>query len=300
MMCFIAENWANKILDLASKLTDEQLLLCTTRLRGYSLKLKRWVDFEVNNISDIAWNENAFPQLILPEGFHNLILSFVEAQSDSTLAFDDIIQGKGMGMIMLLVGTPGTGKTLTAEAVADKVRKPLYVLSAGELGQDATTVENRLSEILELAQKWDAIVLFDECDVFLQERTTSDMAHNEMIAVFLRLLEYYRGIMFMTTNRASSIDSAFQSRIHLTLHYPELDSVAKERIWRQFTSQLERDETLTDDTYLQLAKRPMNGRQIKNTVKISALLAHKEKVRLGLRHIRTVLYATSEARGREI
>lgn len=106
--------------------------------------------------------------------------------------------------------------------------------------------------------------------------------------------------MFMTTNRASSIDSAFQSRIHLTLHYPELDSVAKERIWRQFTSQLERDETLTDDTYLQLAKRPMNGRQIKNTVKISALLAHKEKVRLGLRHIRTVLYATSEARGREI
>lgn len=186
MMCFIAENWANKILDLASELTDEQLLLCTTRLRGYSLKLKRWVHFEVNNISDIAWNEHAFPQLILPEGFQNLILSFVEAKSDSTLAFDDIIQGKGMGMIVLLVGTPGTGKTLTAEAVADKVKKPLYVLSAGELGQDATTVEDRLSEILELTQKWDAIVLFDECDVFLQERSTSNMAHNEIVAVFLR------------------------------------------------------------------------------------------------------------------
>lgn len=188
-MCFIAENWANKILDLASELTDEQLLLCTTRLRGYSLKLKRWVHFEVNNISNITWNEHAFPQLILPEGFQNLILSFVEAKSDSILAFDDIIQGKGMGMIMLLVGTPGTGKTLTAEAVADKVKKPLYVLSAGELGQDATTVENRLSEILELTQKWDAIVLFDECDVFLQERSTSNMAHNEIVAVFLRSVQ---------------------------------------------------------------------------------------------------------------
>ncbi|CAG8299662.1 unnamed protein product [Penicillium salamii] len=278
----------------SSDLTDEQLLLCTTRLRGYSLKLKRWVQFDVDNISDIAWNEDAFPQLILPEGFQNLILSFVEAQSDSTLAFDDIIQGKGMGIIMLLVGTPGTGKTLTAEAVADKVRKPLYVLSAGEVGQDATNVEHRLSEIMELTQKWDAIVLFDECDVFLQERSTSNMAHNEIVAVFLRLLEYYRGIIFMTTNRASSIDSAFQSRIHLTLHYPELNIVATEKIWRQLTSQLERDETMTDETYDWLAELSMNGRQIKNTVKISALLAHKEKARLGFRHIRTVLNATRE------
>lgn len=102
--------------------------------------------------------------------------------------------------------------------------------------------------------------------------------------------------MFMTTNRASSIDSAFQSRIHLTLHYPELHSTAKEHIWRLFTSQLERDETLTGDDLLRLATIPMNGREIKNTVKISALLAHKEKVRLGLRHIQTVLYATGETR----
>lgn len=106
--------------------------------------------------------------------------------------------------------------------------------------------------------------------------------------------------MFMTTNRASSIDSAFQSRIHLTLHYPELELDAKRQIWRQFTSQLERDETMTDDTYYHLALLPMNGRQIKNTVKISALLAHKEKARLGSRHIRIVLHATCEAHGEGI
>ncbi|KAJ5835805.1 hypothetical protein N7447_001831 [Penicillium robsamsonii] len=281
-------------------LTDEQLLLCNTRLRGYSLKFKRWVSFDVNNINDIAWNDSAFPKLILPDGYQNLLLSFVEAQSDKQLAFDDIIEGKGMGIIMLLVGQPGTGKTLTAEAIADKVRKPLYVLSAGELGQDATRIETRLNEILELAEKWDAVLLFDECDVFLQERSISNMAHNEIVAVFLRLLEYYRGIMFMTTNRASTIDRAFQSRIHLTLHYPDLDSVAKEQIWRQFTSQLELDNTLTDDIYSRLAQLPMNGRQIKNTVKISALLAHKEKSKLGVQHVRTVLRATREAHGEDI
>lgn len=142
--------------------------------------------FDVDRISDIAWNDGAFPKLMLPDGYQNLVLSFVEAQSEKKLAFDDIIEGKGMGVIMLLVGPPGTGKTLTAEAVADKVRKPLYVLSAGELGQDAESVENRLNSILELTEKWEAVLLFDECDVFLQERSVTNMAHNEIVAVFLR------------------------------------------------------------------------------------------------------------------
>ncbi|KAJ6023960.1 hypothetical protein N7540_004757 [Penicillium herquei] len=281
-------------------LTEEQLLLCKTRLRGYSLKLKRWVMFDVDKIRDIAWNDNAFPKLMLPNGYQNLVLSFVEAQSENDFAFDDIIEGKGMGVIMLLAGSPGTGKTLTAEAVADKVRKPLYILSAGELGQDTRSVESRLDSVLKLTEKWDAVLLFDECDVFLQERSVTNMAHNEIVAVFLRLLEYYRGIMLMTTNRASTIDHAFQSRIHLTLHYPELDSTAKEHIWRQFTSQLDLDNTFTDEIYSRLALLPMNGRQIKNTVRISALLAHKEKARLGIQHLRTVLTATREAHGDNI
>ncbi|KAJ5523741.1 hypothetical protein N7494_010391 [Penicillium frequentans] len=281
-------------------LTEDQLLLCSTRLRGYSLKMKQWLTFDVDRISDIAWNDDAFPKLMLPEGYQNLVLSFVEAQNENKFAFDDIIEGKGMGIIMLLVGPPGTGKTLTAEAVADKVRKPLYVLSAGELGQDAQRVESRLNSILELTEKWDAVLLFDECDVFLQERSVTNMAHNEIVAVFLRLLEYYRGIMLMTTNRASTIDRAFQSRIHLTLHYPELESAAKEHIWRQFTSQLELDNTFTDDMYSRLAQLSMNGRQIKNTVRISGLLAHNEKTKLGIQHLRTVLGATRDAHGENI
>ncbi|KAJ5719810.1 hypothetical protein N7493_007388 [Penicillium malachiteum] len=284
----------------AQNLTEEQLLLCATRLRGYSLTLKRWVMFDVDRISDIAWNDNAFPKLMLPNGYQNLVLSFVEAQSESDFAFDDIIEGKGLGVIMLLVGPPGTGKTLTAEAVADKVRKPLYILSAGELGQDARSIEDRLDSVLKLTEKWDAVLLFDECDVFLQERSVTNMAHNEIVAVFLRLLEYYRGIMLMTTNRASTIDHAFQSRIHLTLHYPDLDPTAKEHIWRHFTSQLDLDDTFTDDIYKRLSQLSMNGRQIKNTVKISALLAHKEKTKLGIQHVRTVLSATREAHGANI
>lgn len=161
-------------------------MLCNTSVRGYSLTLKKWGEFEVNNINDITWNDVAFPNLMLPSGYKDLILSFVEGKATKKATFDDIIEGKGLGLIMLLAGNPGTGKTLTAEAIADKIRRPLYAMSAGELGQNAEQVEGRLSSILRLTETWGAVLLFDECDVFLQQRSMEHLEHNEIVAVFLR------------------------------------------------------------------------------------------------------------------
>ncbi|KAE8317342.1 hypothetical protein BDV41DRAFT_561566 [Aspergillus transmontanensis] len=259
----------------------EQLLLCNKHVRGYSLKLKRWGMFDVTKVTSITWNNDAFSHLMLPTGYKNLILSFVERQATSKKAFDDVIKGKGLGILMLL-------------AVADRVRKPLYMLSAGELGQSAEDIENRLSDILQLTEKWDAVLLFDQCDVFLQERSVRHLAHNEIVAVFLRLLEYYRGILIMTSNRADIIDWAFKSRIHLILHYPEPVPQAKEQIWRQFVNPSNSQNTLTDGAYSRLAALPMNGRQIKNVVQIATLLAGQEKTVLGIDQIRIVLQATKE------
>lgn len=88
-----------------------------------------------------------------------------------------------------------------------------------------------------------------------------------------RLLEYYRGIMFMTMNRAESTDRAFQSRIHLTLHYPDLEPEAKNQIWRHFVGQAAQDISITDEECARQAQLPLNGREIKNTVKTALLLA---------------------------
>ncbi|KAK4102405.1 P-loop containing nucleoside triphosphate hydrolase protein [Parathielavia hyrcaniae] len=301
-----------------TELTPDQLLLCIPTVKGYSLKLKLWGLFSVSKIAPIAFNDSAFPNLRLPPTYKDLILSFVEthpssAPQDTTPAstalvvpdddgnnnnnrFDDLIEGKGLGVVLLLVGNPGTGKTLTAEAVADQVRRPLYVLSAGELGQDAGDVETRLRDSLELAESWGAVLLLDECDVFLQERSGGggvwDLARNEIVAVFLRLLEYYRGILFMTTNRADTLDKAFHSRVHLTLRYPDLDEAAKEHIWRHFTTMAGPDGVeFGAELYQSLARLPMNGRQIKNTVKLATLVAARRKVSLGVEHVRTALQA---------
>jgi SpoVK/Ycf46/Vps4 family AAA+-type ATPase len=87
------------------------------------------------------------------------------------VGIDDVITGKGLGLIILLSRPPGTGKTLTAEAVADKTRRPLYYLQAEDLGIDASTSGSNIKKIFEMATEWDAVILLDEADVFIAERT---------------------------------------------------------------------------------------------------------------------------------
>ncbi|RSM04863.1 hypothetical protein CEP52_006565 [Fusarium oligoseptatum] len=264
-------------------------------VRGYSLKTKFWCLFDVDHLSDITWNNDVFSQLLLPPVYKSLMLSFVEGRATNEASFDDIVEGKGLGIIILLLGSTGTGKTLTAETVAEEARKPLYLLSAGELGQDPAGIESRLRLVFKIAESWNAIVLLDECDVFLRERSSNELTHNEIVAVFLRELEYYRGLLVMTSNSDKPIDPAFKSRIDLTLHYPELDKATREQIWRRFATKAGSRNALDGSSYERLSRLPMNGREIRNAVKISMFWAAREEKELGLDQIRTVLQVSREA-----
>ena len=131
----------------------------------------------------------------------------IKTQGKGRDLFDDIIQGKGKGMSILLSGPPVIGKTLTAEAVAEIFQKPLYTISAGDIGSENSRVEKHLSTVFRMVVKWNAVVLLDEADVFMEQRSSSDLERNRLVSIFLRILEYYEGILFLTTNRISNIDS---------------------------------------------------------------------------------------------
>lgn len=90
---------------------------------------------------------------------------------------------------MLLSGGPGIGKTLTAESVAEHMKVPLYMMSAGDLGVETYEVEDALSKILEMVAQWNAVLLLDECDVFLEARSAHDLERNKVVSIFLRTLE---------------------------------------------------------------------------------------------------------------
>ncbi|OTB01387.1 hypothetical protein M426DRAFT_25691 [Hypoxylon sp. CI-4A] len=270
-------------------LTDDLLHLCTAYVRGYSFKTKKWVTFHVDKIREIEWHDQAFDSLVLDGGHKKLIKAFVESHVENKDRFDDVIEGKGQGICILLDGPPGVGKTLTAEAVSEKLRRPLYAMGAGELGDTPNSVEDNLQMILEAAAKWDAVLLLDECDVLLAERSADNLGRNSIVAIFLRLLEYYRGMLFMTTNRVEAIDPAFQSRIHLTIRYPMLNELARRQIWQRFVQTSHQESTLEPRNFLELQSVVVNGREIKNLVKTAQLLASHEKVPLSIEHIRTAL-----------
>lgn len=134
-------------------------------------------------------------------------------QSHSLRApFDDFVPGKGQGLIGLFSGQPGLGKTFTAEAIAETAEKPLYSISSGALGSAAHDINTNLRQIMNLCAHWQAVLLLDEADVFLAKRNIYDLERNAIVSVFLRELEYYPGIMILTTNQPEIIDAAFQSR----------------------------------------------------------------------------------------
>lgn len=101
----------------------------------------------------------------------------------------------------VLHGPPGTGKTLTAEGISELLKCPLYMVSAGELGTDSRYLESELQKILDICHAWGAILLLDEADVFLEKRNMHDIHRNALVSIFLRQLEYFQGILFLTTNR---------------------------------------------------------------------------------------------------
>ncbi|KAG6843966.1 hypothetical protein H0H87_011337 [Tephrocybe sp. NHM501043] len=274
-------------------LTDEDLILTSSVVFGFSLSDKIWLEFDVEKIEDVAWNEDAFENLVLLAGRKQLLQSLVESHHKE-VGFDDFIKGKGHGLVINLFGPPGVGKTFSAEATSEHVRRPLYVIGGGDLGTNAATLDTELDKIFDVATAWKAIILIDEADVFLEQRSLHDLERNAMVAIFLRHVEYYRGILFLTTNRVQAFDEAFLSRIHVALHFHELSQESKEQVWSAFIAKLGATDDVSPAQIKELAAREVNGRQIKNAARTAHSLALGRGERVGFQHFTETLDALAE------
>ncbi|KAG2141658.1 P-loop containing nucleoside triphosphate hydrolase protein [Suillus cothurnatus] len=281
-------------------------------VNGFELKSKQWKPFHVENIDDIRFDEKAWDHLVVDNDVKSLIRGLVDATKNvntSQYLMSDVITGKGGGLIALLHGPPGTGKTLTAEAVAEHLKRPLYIVSSPELSTEPSNLEYNLSAILKLATAWDAVVLIDEADVFLEQRSLHDLKRNALVSVALKVFEYHHGVLFLTTNRVQTFDDAFLSRFSIAIKYPELDVSARLTIWQKFFELAgcplwgsEAEEFVNVDgkeprCYVSLsdlellAQKPFNGRTIKNLVRTAQALALSAKEPLSLDHVKVVVRA---------
>jgi hypothetical protein len=148
----------------------------------------------------IQFQTQAFDQLVLAESKKELIRAVARNASgtgrskwddpqdeDADVDEDeldelgiDVVANKGGASIFLLHGPPGCGKTLTAEAISELLEKPLYIVTAGDLGITASEVEKSLGSVLDLCSTWDALVLIDEADLFLEARKSTEIERNAL------------------------------------------------------------------------------------------------------------------------
>lgn len=168
------------------------------------------------------------------------------------------------------------------------------------------------------------MLLLDEADVFLAKRNKDDVKRNGLVSVFLRILEYYSGILFLTTNRVGAIDDAFRSRLHLTLYYPKLDAEKSLKIWKMNIKRVqdlshersEQGRAAIDIDQKRLVKfaadnfnlLQWNGRQIRNAFQTALALAEFETqkarrkkkaeedsvVTISAKHFQTIALASRE------
>lgn len=222
-----------------------------------------WVP--VTSLEEYVYDKTLRDKLVMPADHQDLIEILTQ---DMDVLMDDIIAGKSGGTTILCKGGPGLGKTLTAEVYSEVIERPLYRVHSGQLGTDSAAVQQQLESILKRAERWGAVLLIDEADVYIRKRG-DDIDHNAVVASFLRTLEYFHGLLFMTTNRSDDVDDAIVSRCIATISYQTPSYSDAVRIWKVLSTQF--DVPLSDSLISGLAEHfdTASGRDIKELLKLA-------------------------------
>lgn len=239
----------------------------------FHLELHHHLWVHVEDMEPYIYQPELKEKLILPREQTDLI-DILTAEMD--VLMDDIVAGKSGGTTVLCAGPAGVGKTLTAEVYSEIIKRPLYRVHSGQLGLNVGEMEKALKETLTRAQRWGAVMLIDEADVYIKRRD-DNIAANAVVGVFLRVLEYFNGLLFLTTNRVDDIDEAIISRCIAMIRYHPPEESDRRRIWQVMTRQFELD---VDEALLEMLVTGFpeaTGRDIKGLAKLVAKFCqHKQ------------------------
>jgi|SRR5476649_218558 len=230
-----------------------------------------WIN--VINMKPYKYEEDLMDKLILPKSHTRLIgalISNLDALRDENDAENKskTIKAKASASVILAKGLPGTGKTLTAEVYANEMRRPLYEIQSGQIGSRPEQIEENLAKILQRSARLRMPLLINEADVFIKERG-DDPVQNAIVAVFLRLLEYHNGLVFLTSNRGDQIDDAFLSRCLAVIQFDTPKPAERLRLWKLMLKEFNVELTLPEIKEAVLYFPLVAGRDIQNLIRLT-------------------------------
>lgn len=203
---------------------------------------------------------------------------------------------------------------MTAEVLSEYSKRPLLKVNLGRVATHKKW-EQTLESIFHNAEDWSAILLIDEAEIVLEKRTFERMTQNSWISgklippssgvkanlltVFLRKLEYYQGILILTTNLVDCMDEAFQSRISYPIQFRELGREDRHQIWSDFINNMKMMPAYKKNLLNEVDRwshNEINGRQIRNVILMAENIAASDEdhPRLLPSHIDELLNVTLE------
>ncbi|KAL8898749.1 MAG: hypothetical protein Q9207_006549, partial [Kuettlingeria erythrocarpa] len=230
-------------------LSEDQLLLCTSSVKGYSLRNKRWLDLFIDCIEDIEWNDAAWDNVVLEHDLKDLIISMTRGHRQRHRG----LQPKGLNI--LLSGCTGVGKTFAVESVAEALHAPLFHVTPADvdLGAKDPDLQSPFTETLEMCGKWNVILLFDQAQGALDSDPLDDDQRREYsrelfpfapkrtlypdhsFSVLLDALGSHSALFFATWNldAGDCMDDRLQSRFHVCLQLPWPTRASRAQIWQK-------------------------------------------------------------------
>lgn len=182
-----AEDRTAKQIAAVAKLSEEDLLLLPTRMFAYAFRERKFFHANIRCIKEKSAPSDThknFIQSVVHGHFQKKVAQKQSIEQEREISDQDFIHGKGRGLVILLHGAPGVGKTATAEAISQTHNKPLFPITCGNLGTVPTEVEKTLIGLFRLANLWDCILLLDEAEIFLspRERTDDNLQRNALVS----------------------------------------------------------------------------------------------------------------------
>lgn len=249
-------------------------------VRSSARSLSAWAQVSADRIPADAW--------VGPPEVHRqlgLLLTRCLARGDASAPLGPLLRGRlGQGVKALFIGASGTGKTLAAQWLADRLARPLVKVDlAAVVSKYIGETEKNLSQLLSRAEHLDAVLLFDEADSLFGARTdvkqANDRYANMQTNYLLQRLETFHGVAVLTSNSKARFDDAFLRRLDTVIEFPLPDVAERRALWSLHLGESPQLDPAVLNTVAALVDLP--GGHIRNAVLTAALLARER--RLGAR-----------------
>lgn len=194
---------------------------------------------------------------------------------------------RGRGISALFSGPSGTGKTMSAEILANHLKLDLYRIDlSAVVSKYIGETEKNLRRMFDAAEQSGAILFFDEADALFGKRSEVKDSHdryaNIEINYLLQRMEDYRGLAILATNMKSLLDQAFLRRLRFQVEFPFPDAAHRQSIWQKaFPPQA----VVGKLDYSFLTRLEIPGGNIKNIALNAAFLAASNGHVIEMSHI---------------